>query len=137
MQLEKQGEPRRVMGVATGKPGWKSRFVNISKMKLTYHASEEEAETRTRPIKNNFIQLTGYAVLPVDDDPDYGVGALELLPTLPHLERIWVFRAPGGPAEREVWVTAFRNGGCLMADDKRAAEAVAKRSEARAAKLAK
>lgn len=120
------------MGVAAGKPGWKRRWVHIGKMKLTYHASEEDAELRARPIKNNYVQLTGYAVVPIDDSADCGPGCFELLPTLPHLERVWVFKAPGGPPEREVWVRAFERGGCLRASDPRSAEALTRRAAERA-----
>ncbi len=131
-QLDKQGEPKRIMGVVAGKPGWKRRWVHIGKMKLTYHASEEDAESRARPIKNNYVQLTGYAVVPIDDAADCGPGCFELLPTLPHLDRVWVFKAPGGPPEREVWIRAFERGGCLRASDSRSAEAIAKRAAERA-----
>jgi len=120
------------MGVAAGKPGWKRRWIRIDGMKLTYHATEEDAEARSRPIKNNSVNLTGYIVVAVPDDAAVGPGCIELLPTLPHLDRVWVFRAPGGSAERDVWVRAFERGGCLKADDRRAVDAVAKRTEERA-----
>jgi hypothetical protein len=126
VQLDKLGEQRRILGVPAGRPRWKRRWVNISKLTLTYHTSETEAELRIKPLKNNVLHLTGYVATPVATEDPRGVGVIELVPYLPHLTRTWVFRALGGEAERDVWLAAFRMGGCLSHTDPRGAEAVAR-----------